>query len=244
MNYRQPGFSAPPLSKTNKFLLIIMASCFLLNAILSQFAGLSLIPILGVSPAGVESGMIWQFVTYSLLPQGLFGLLFNCMLIWFLGGELETIWGQKFYLKYIGVGVISAAVFYLLLSYFVLASPAVAPLFGPTGICFVLLLAYALIYPDREFLLMFVFPVKAKYFCLILAGIQIYMSIFSSSALSSGSYLLSVVVAFLYLRGASYLARASQFSARKKRQQAKKKFKVIINDEFEEFPPKDPSEWH
>mgnify|MGYP000123075467 CR=1 FL=1 len=46
---------------------------------------------------------LWQCVTYLFLHADIFHLLFNMLGLWFLGCDLETIWGEEKFLKYTGI---------------------------------------------------------------------------------------------------------------------------------------------
>lgn len=244
MNYRHGGLQTPPLTKIHKILIGLLVAGFLGNAISSKFIGVSLLPIFGLTLSGISSGMIWQPFTYTFLNTGLFSLLFDCLILWFLGYELERLWGERFYLKYLAFGVVTGAIVYLILGFaFFSQNYGGVPLFGATGLGLLLLLAYGLLYPEREFLFMFVFPIKAKYFCLILGGIQLYSAVFSANGQAAWAHLASMGGGFAYLRGLSWLAKHQRESGVKKKDAAKRKFRVIQGDREEKATPKDPKYW-
>jgi membrane associated rhomboid family serine protease len=126
---------------------------------------------LALSSDGFSSGLIYQLITYPFIEASFMGLLFEGLLLWFIGSELESKWGRKFYIEFFLISILSVAPLYLILSKTLGLS---APLMGITGFNYALLVAYAIIYSERQLMFMMIFPMKAKYFCLLLAGIQLY----------------------------------------------------------------------
>ena len=51
---------------------------------------------------------LWQPVTYLFLHGGIIHLLFNMLGLWFLGHELESLWGKDKFLKYYFITGIAA----------------------------------------------------------------------------------------------------------------------------------------
>jgi len=239
-------FQAPPLSKINKIIIITMVFLFIVNAVI----GGSLAGYLALSLNGIKSGLIYQVITYPFMEASFMGLLFESLIIWFIGSDLERQWGQKFYLQLFLVSVIGVIPIYLGLSAFTGLS---TPLMGITGFGYALLVSYAIIYSERQLTFMLLFPMKAKYFCMLLAGIQLYTGFFSGSGAVSFAYLGSMLFAFLFLQYKSMKARGGSFansvqSVQKKRHKDKMRGKLsIVEDESappkNQHDPKDPKFW-
>jgi len=195
------NYHYPRLTKVNKYLLIFSAGLFLLSSILKAIGAISLPGILGLSGAGLMSGMIWQLVTFPFMEGQLFGLLFNALLIWFIGSELEELWGGKVYLRFLTLVTVASGLFYALLMiiFFNGTSIFFKPLYGLTGINFSLLIAYAYLYPDRPLSMMMIFPMRAKTFCWILVGIEAYMAIFSSAS-NSWAHLMAMGIGYFVIK--------------------------------------------
>ena len=72
---------------------------------------------------------------------------------------------------------------------------------GASGAIYGLLLAFGYLYPDREILFSFLFPMKAKYFVMIIGAIA-FLSSFGGSGggVSHIAHLGGMVIGFLYLR--------------------------------------------
>ncbi len=237
-------FQAPQLSKINKSIIITMVVLFVINSML----GGKLAPFLALSLSGIKSGLLYQFVTYPFMEASFMGLLFESLIIWFIGSDLERQWGAKFYLQLLAVSVLAVIPVYLALSAFFGIS---GPLMGITGFGYALLVSYGIIYSDRQLTFMLLFPMKAKYFCLLLAGIQLYMGFFSGNGAVSFAHLASMLFAFFFLQYKSMKARGGSFSssveaAQKRRHKEKMRGKLRIVDEEpkkEGHDPKDPKFW-
>ncbi len=199
MSYSQ--FYAPPLTKINKFILICTGACFLLASILKAVGAFSLTEVLGLSANGLFHGLIYQLLTYPFVELHLMNFIFNGLVIWFIGSELENQWGQKVYLRFLIFTVIFVGLIYSLahLIFFFGTPTYFSSLHGLSGINFALLIAYSLLYPDRQMVFMMIFPMKAKVFCWILAGIEAYLAVFGSLS-TSWAHLLAMVIAFLMIR--------------------------------------------
>lgn len=224
----------PPLSFANKILIIAAASCFILQSIFSKFAGIPLEYYLGLSGAKFFSGHIYQLLTYPLMGRGLMEVLFNCLLLWFIGSDLENSWGRKRYLSFLLVAVLGAGITYLLITLFSVKA-AIIPLTGLSGIINFLMLAYAILYPNRMFSFMFIFPVKAKHFCMIIIGMEVYMGIFSPMGAISLAHLGSMASGYAYM---VYLSRP------RKRGKPKGKANLYIVKDPKTGEKDTPKHWH
>jgi membrane associated rhomboid family serine protease len=197
----QPQFTAPPITKINKIIIIASAACFVLFSILKAVGAPNIIGILGLSASGLMTGLIFQLVTYPFVEVSLMSILFNSLIIWFIGSELEKQWGSKIYIRYLLINVLGVGIIYSLVNilFFYGTAPYSTPLHGLTGINFAMLIAYSLLYPDRQMSFMMIFPMKAKTFCWILVGIEAYMAIFSNLT-SAWAHLLAMAISYLIIR--------------------------------------------
>jgi len=233
----QYQFHAPILTKWNKVILIGAGASFLVHSILKAI-GLSLVQIFALSPSGLMSGFIFQLVTYPFVETQLMSFIFNSLLIWFIGSELESQWGSRVYLRFmLMVSILVGLVYSLIIFIFFYGTSIYSnPFHGLAGLNFALLIAYAVLYPDRSLSLMMIFPMKARTFCLILAGIEAYVAIFSGGT-SSWGHLLAMGLAYLILRFQSnpliYKALNASFPTKKR----SKNHLYVVKDE-DQKPPK------
>lgn len=197
----QVQFQAPPLSKINKIILIITGLCFLANSILKAVGAFSLVNILGLSASGLFSGLIFQLLTYPFVETNLMVFIFNSLIVWFMGSELEKNWGERVYIRFLLLVVMCVGLIYTVVNLVFLFGTSFyfSPIHGLSGINFSLLIAYSMIYPDRQMAFMMIFPMKARTYCWILVGIEVYLAVFSSLS-SSWAHLLAMGMSFLIVQ--------------------------------------------
>lgn len=169
------SFHIPTLTKLNKLLIIALAVLFILTSLLQSTSNIFLSSVFGLSLDGLLSGKIFQVLTYPLFARNILELLFDSMIIWFIGSDLESLWGDKRYLSFLLSVVLGSSFFYLIASS--LVDPAIV-LSGPSIIGLGMCLAFGVLYPDRIMYFLF-FPVKARYFVLILIAMSMYNGFFS-----------------------------------------------------------------
>ena len=147
---------------------------------------------------------LWQPVTYMFLHARYpTHLLFNMLVLWMFGVELERMWGTRFFARYyaitgIGAGLTTIAV--SLLPFAPTAGIYTEATIGASGALYGLLLAFALYYPNRPILMFFLFPVPAKYFVMILGGLAFLFSVEGGSSVAEVTHLGGLVIGYLYLR--------------------------------------------
>lgn len=199
MNQAQLQF--PRLTPVNKVLIIASASIFILNAIAAQFLKIPLTPLFGLSIHGVTSGLIFQPLTYIFMSHGLMDVIFHALGLWFVGSELEELWGRKRYISFLAGTALGGALLYLLIgTLFFEGLLWRFPLSGMSGPVMALFLGYAILYPNRPFLFMFVFSLPAKYFCLILIAMSLYTGVFTPAGIGAWGHLGSMAMAVVMMK--------------------------------------------
>src|SRR4030065_1934585 len=159
------GYGLTPVIKK---LMIIMGAVFLLQMVVSQWINfyLGLVPILVW-----KKYFLWQLGTYIFLHGGITHLLFNLLALWMFGGELESYWGSRKFLRYflfcgIGAGICTVGF-----------SPyQFIPVVGASGAIYGILLAFGWLFPSRLIYVYFLVPIPAKYFVIIFGLIELYAS--------------------------------------------------------------------
>ncbi len=236
MNQHQ--FSAPELTKTNKILLIASGTCFILFSLLKAVGAFNLVSLLGLSASGLMSGFVFQLISYPLIEVNLMGFIFNSLVVWFIGSELEKQWGSKVYLRFLLINIIGVGIIYALVNLlFFYGTPVYsAPIHGMTGINFAMLIAYSLLYPDRQMSLMMIFPMRARTFCWILAGIEAYMAVFSGLS-SAWAHLLAMGISYLIIRFQTQPLIRKALNASFEKKKRSKSHLYVVKDE-DQKPPK------
>ncbi|HEY2558927.1 MAG TPA: rhomboid family intramembrane serine protease [Caldimonas sp.] len=117
----------------------------------------------------------WQIVSYSFLHGNFNHLFFNMLGLWMFGSELEHVWGQKRFLQFYTASVIAAGLTQLVVDWLL---GAMAPTIGASGGLFGLLLAFAMLFPNRTILLFFVIPMKAKWLVALYGVLELYQGVY------------------------------------------------------------------
>lgn len=239
-NYSQVYF--PKLSPINKIILVTVLVIFIIDSLMMKVGGVSLAPFFVLSPATFFKGHVYTLLTYPLLCQSIWELLFNGLLLWFVGAELETLWGRRKYLFFLLFSQLLAGVLFLTIAGFI-NGLGPASLTSLHGLSQAMILAYGVIFPDRFFSFMFIFPVKAKYFCLIIVAIETYMAFIGQGGMGAVGHLLQMAMAFVamllmtkpMIKG--WLeSDAPLFKVRSNRK--KGHLSLVDNDEDDNRPPK------
>jgi membrane associated rhomboid family serine protease len=176
--------------------VVFLAQSF--NSVLTGLFGL-------VPELTLERVQLWRPITYMFLHGGLAHVLFNMLALWMIGTELERIWGTRFFLKYYaitGVGAGALTVLFSLLPFGFAQQVYGSIVVGASGAIYGLLLAYALYFPDRPIYMYFLFPIKAKYFVMILGAIAFYSSLGATGGVANATHLGGIAVGYLYLKSA------------------------------------------
>lgn len=156
----------PPLPPVTQALLLANVAVFFLGELL----GPGLLAPFWLWPIGANFWP-WQIGTYAFIHGSFNHLFFNMLGLWMFGAELEQIWGRKRFITFFSASVIAAALTQLLVNSLMGSG---APTVGASGGLFGLLLAFAMIFPNRIILLFFVIPLKAKYLVLGYGLLELY----------------------------------------------------------------------
>lgn len=152
--------------------------------------------IFGLSSSTVWP-MLWQPVTYMFIHGDVFHILINMVVLWMFGSEMESIWGRKEFLKYYFVTGVGSGLVWLL---FNLSAPFTV-LIGASGAIYGVLLAYGLMFPNRHILLYFLFPIRVKYFVILIGTLAFVSSLGGQgSAISHLTHLSGMVIGYVYLK--------------------------------------------
>jgi membrane associated rhomboid family serine protease len=186
--------------------------------VLLLFAGRFLIDLFGLTPADVFTARrVWQPLTYLFLhsPSAFTHILFNMLAVWMFGVDLERRWGTPFFLKFYfttGVGAAASVLVLSLLPFTATASLWNATTIGASGAVYGLLMAWALLFPHRQILFMFIFPLPARIFVLIIGAIALLSAIAASGGpVANLAHLGGLLVGWLYLKGPKDLRLTWQY---------------------------------
>ena len=123
----------------------------------------------------------WQLVTYSFLHANLAHIFFNMFALYMFGGEIERLFGSRFYALYYFASVITAAITHLVVNAWMGAAPA--PMVGASGGIYGLLLAFGIYFPHRRVVLLFPpIPMPARVFVFGFAALELLLGITQTAA--------------------------------------------------------------
>ena len=189
-------FQTPPVVKN---LIIINVLVYMATALLPvgdtimQYCALSL---------GTPYFHTYQFITYMFLHANFEHIFFNMFALWMFGRILEQVWGPKRFLFYylvcgIGAGFIQEIVQYvhyeMVLSAYTSVNTgySVIPMgeylnmmttVGASGAVYAILLAFGMLYPNNQlFIFPLPFPIKAKFFVIGYAAIELWAGLANSA---------------------------------------------------------------
>ena len=216
-----------PLTPFIKWLIIVNVAVYIIQFI-TILSGHPMALYLGLVPFQVAHHFtIYQLVTYMFLHGGVFHILINMFMLWMFGGDIEHQLGSKRFLVYYFICGVGAGLVTVMFS-----SSSAIPVVGASGAIYGLLLAYGMLFPDRQVLFMFMFPIKVKYLVIIFAAVEFMSSMqVSPDGISHITHLGGIIFGFIYL---TMLKRKINFGSIKSKmhyKKMKKKIKIIENDE-------------
>ena len=195
----------PPFRGAVKWLMLINLGVFIaweLLGLLSPAAAGAAQAILGLVPAAVVHGWIWQPLTYGFLHLGVMHLAGNLIGIWFVGSLVEGMFGTRRFVRYYAICLLGAAAGCILLAYSGAAPGSANQLIaGASGANYGLLLAVGMLMGEAEFM-MFPFPIqiKAKYLVGIVLAIAVLVSLSGPGAIIQAGLLGGLFAGFIFIK--------------------------------------------
>ena len=160
-----------------------------------------------LSREGILNLQLWRFVTFVLIPPtfSIIWIIFALYIYYFIGSALESTWGT---LKF------NAYYFFCMLGTIVAAM-----LFGGTFytgfyVNLSIFLAFAYLYPDYEFRLFFILPIKVKYLALV--NVLFLLLNFISGGLTTKISIIASLTGFILFFGKDFYLRIKMWIRRQK----------------------------
>jgi len=205
--YSPTGFRLlPPVVK---HLLIINTLLFLASFTLNRFH-IDISSYLGLHFFLASGFMPYQLFTYMFMHANFEHLFFNMFALWMFGNILENIWGSKRFLLFFVVCGLGAGLCQELVQYIQYASTGLGQYenvnlggvimptadylnawntVGASGAVYGLLLAFGMLFPNSMIYLYFLFPIKAKWFVIGYAVIELVSGFLSSANVAHFAHL-------------------------------------------------------
>ena len=153
----------------------------------------------------------WGFVTFQFLHSGPMSLFFGAFALYILGSALEAEWGTTEYTVFWLVATLGGS-----LSAWALGTPLVS---DPFVVPISMLFAYAFLFPDTQFFVFFVIPLKVKWIAFFSAGVlglAFFRDLFTFGAGPAFVRVLGAGAGFLYF----WVRHHGRFKARKAAREA------------------------
>jgi len=180
--YRLP-FAGSPYPWTLRLITINVLVFIVLQYVVMQgrLDGL-LARMLILHPHYFFRGAIWQLITYMFMHSPAFSfflmiplpthLFFNMFFLWMMGREVEVNLGSATFLRIYFIAGIVAGICALFTG---------SPTLGASGAVLGILAVFGQLFPDRIILLMFIIPMRARYFIWLVAALDLYGAIAGGS---------------------------------------------------------------
>jgi len=249
-----PSFSTAPLTPAVRILLFVTLGIWLVLQILGE--GIFHLPVMHyfslVPESVIEGFQIWRVVSYLFLhTTSIFHIGFNMLSLWMIGGELEQRWGKRFFTFYYLSSGIGAALIYCLgvAIYTVFTGSQLGlriPVVGASGAIFGLLLAYGLLFGERQIYFWGIFPMKAKILVLIMGGVEVVSLI--NSGVSGGevanlAHIGGLIAGYLTLLGYTRFQRL-QWGQKSKKRKSRNLRLVVDNENSKGKTGEGPKYWN
>ena len=201
--YSPTGFRVlPPVVK---HLLIINTLLFLATFTLNRF-NIDLSDYLGLHFFLASDFMPYQLFTYMFMHANFEHIFFNMFALWMFGNTLENIWGSKRFLLFYIVCGLGAALCQEVVQFIdfeirtdwrglAVLNDGMREVLntwntvGASGAVYGLLLAFGMLFPNSRIYLYFLFPIKAKWFVIGYAVIELLSGFFSSGNVAHFAHL-------------------------------------------------------
>lgn len=252
MSSNQYGQMQVPMTQAVKWLMITTSAIWILLQLIGEsMMGLPVTQWLALHPDQVIFKFyVWQTFTYIFLhTSSVTHILLNMLTLWFIGAELEQRWGKKFFLFYYISSGVGAALFYCLgVAIYFMVTGSVSglrvPVMGASGSVFGLLLAYGILFGERTLHFMMLFPMKAKVFVLLLAGVEIVSLLgagVAGSEVANLAHLGGFVSGYLTLIAYTRIQRAEW---NKKTKKKGRNLRLVVDNESNSKPQDGPKYWN
>lgn len=212
-----------------KNLLIINGLFFVATLVISQGF---MVDTFGAHYFDSHLFRVWQPVTYMFMHGGLLHILFNMYAVFLFGSAVESVWGPKRFLQYYiltGLGALAlhmgvqAFEFYQISGSitsgceiigdrvkcpdeqaFEIFRMASTPIVGASGAVFGLLLAFGMMFPNVELMLIFLpIPIKAKYFVIGYGVLELFQGVarFEGDSVAHYAHIGGMLFGYILIKG-------------------------------------------
>jgi membrane associated rhomboid family serine protease len=200
---RQPDY-LPRISLTVA-LIIVNAIIFVFELVVSGHSRSLFIEdhYFALSVEGLKHGFVWQLLTFQFMHAGLLHLVVNCWAIYVFGRAIEEMLGaKKFLVLFLSSGMVGGIcqVLVALLWPDLFGGPVVGASAGGFG----LISAFAVLFPERELvmLLFFIIPIRlsAKMLLMLSAVLAVAGIVFPIDNVANAAHLGGMLAGVVFIR--------------------------------------------
>lgn len=170
------------LTPVVKNLLIINLIVFLATMVLERYGYNNITSMLALNSVATGRFRFWQLFTYMFMHANWSHIIFNMFALWMFGYVLENYWGSRRFLVYYLVCGIGAGLCNLLV-------PGWGLTVGASGAVYGILLAFGMLFPEERIYLYFLMPIKAKWFVIGYAAIELFEGLFVADGVAHFAHL-------------------------------------------------------
>ncbi len=120
----------------------------------------------------LQTFRVWEFVTYAFAHHDVLHLLFNMLMLWLFGRDVEIVYGRKLFLSFYLSSAVLAGGIWLAVELATPLPPAKG-LLGASGAVADVLVTYVCRYPRRTLLLWGILPMPAWVLGVVLLGLEV-----------------------------------------------------------------------
>jgi membrane associated rhomboid family serine protease len=235
----------PPFRGLTRKLILLAAVSFIfffIFGIVARNLAATLASLLVLLPADAPK-LVWQFVTWPFVPDGILNVIFALLSLWYFGSALEEERGTRWFGELFFVASIAGAILATLIS---LTVGRYLPIIGAPGqysngmwpIVMALLVVFARLHANETLTFDFIFRARAKYIAAIFLLIYLVIDYFTGRRFDALNTICNCLVAWIFVlraprRGLHRGVSETWFGLRNryyrsKRRRAAKKFQVYM----------------
>ncbi len=206
------------VSPSVKKIIIFTTAIYIIQLMANIIAPGFIETTFGINHIGfIHQFKLWQPLTYMFLHGNFFHIFFNMFALWMFGSDLEELFGSKYFTKFYLYSGTGAGLCIALMNYYIFDNYGYSPItIGASGAIYALLLAYGMIWPNREVLLYFLFPIRMEYLLLIFGAIEFFGTLSSANGdggnISHIGHLGGLITGFVLLKSKFWYQKKAQFN--------------------------------
>jgi membrane associated rhomboid family serine protease len=211
----------------------IVLALMLVSSVAASLDG-EVVQVAALAPELVKRGELWRVVTWPFVQPDVFSLLFVGFMLWTLGQQLSYAWSERrFVVRFLGY-TLGAGIGTTILSF--VFDSAASPHIGAWPVVNALIVAWAMLFPDRQVNIWGVLPVTGKTMALLVLGGTVLAVVMTGKLHGFGGFaphLVAIGIAWVQSRGVGGRRigwQARQWWADREMRRRAKHLKVVRKD--------------